>query len=165
MLLSCSLSILQGVLEDIGIPLHTAYNISQYQHLYTANAKSVEIKPISYTVIEKGAFIGGKVAYLGVPKVDWVGGDSQYGYADSFHKYCIMTVTVLDSENPGKTIEFPAGILFWYPEPANQDISEGDLIVIKISSQVPHRESIMFRADFVRNLSQDWKTYKLPLTQ
>ena len=153
-----------GCAGRYGIPHHTAHQISRYQHLYTATAKSIEVNPILLSVFEhpKGAFIAGKVASLGVPKIERVGGKSEYGYYGSFHKYCVMTVSI---RHQRETTEVSMGIQFLYPEPADHHLSVGDLIVVKISSQVPHRESIILRGDFVRNISQDWKTYKLPLTK
>lgn len=154
-----------GCAGRYGIPHHTVHQISEYQHLYIATARSVKLKPLTHAVASQGTFIAGEVVDLGVPKIERVGGSSQYGYYGSFHKYCILHVPIHDTSSPNEITQKIVGIHFLYPEPADHHISEGDLIVIKASSQVPDRENLIFRADFVRNLSTDWRTYKLPLTE
>ena len=141
-----------------GIPHHTAYQISQYQHLYTATEKSVKRKLISAN-LAKDQFVVGEIAFLGTPEIE------RGGVIRTIRTSCGLNVYFSDVSISTKIVDVPIGILFRYPEPEDHHISVGDLIVVKLDRHIPNRRSVLFHADFVRNLSMDWRTYKLPLTK
>ena len=149
-----------GCAGRYGIPHHTSYQLSEYQHLYTATQKSVERKLISAN-LSKGRFVVGKIVTLGTPEIE------EGGYIRTVYETCTLSVYYVDKSVSAEAgvVEIPMGISFYYPTPQTHHISEGDLIVVKLGRHIPNREYIFFYCNYVRNLSTGWRRYELPLTQ
>ena len=134
-------------------------SVAQYKHLYTATEERIKINKISAN-LNRGELVVGRITGLDFPEADTI-----WGRTELFHGYCHLRIYFQNEDE--STIEAKTiTIFFTYPRlPADYEVSEDDIILVKMGLRIQDRKyRNWFRAAYVRNLTKDWRRYKLPLT-
>ena len=136
----------------------------KYQHLYTANAKGVKPNLVAAN-LTPGNFVLGTVIELDTPEEKIVF-DRGHTYNEFVHGWCGLLVFVPKSETDNTLVTKKIYAFFVENQPQNFNIDIGDRIIIAIGWQVPDRvHKSDYVCGFIRNLNNDWRNYKLPLTE
>ncbi len=140
-----------------GCAITPKYQLSEYQHLFTATSEAVKRKPIPAN-LEKGAFVVGKIVKLDIPDVGY---DYITETAHMEHWWCDLSIYYPSVDDEGVIKVLFSGIR----QPRDYEVAVGSLIIVRMRSWIPDRVvKNMFRVEYVRNLSFDWSSYRLPLT-
>ena len=106
------------------------YQLSEYQHLFTATSDGVERKRVAAD-LKKGAFVVGKIVELGIPDVAY---DSVKKTAYMEHFSCELSVYY-----PSADDEWVIHVMFTGRQPKDYEVREGNLIVVKMRGWIRDR--------------------------